>query len=634
MTPSLAAFTLAHLIWILVVGWFVGDWLLDVTARRRERGATPPEGAAAVEWPERLLMSVVGFVVFALGAMVANIVLGGAVFGSGGVVIVLALVAVALRWRRAARPQGIPWLRIGLFVVVVVVGWSLPTLLEGTAARSGDIPWHLGWTEQLLAGEPVPEGPAPSEVAGNAYPWGFHALLAALVRLVPGSEVSTALIALQLVLAAAIPLGAACLARRVLPAAGWAAGLAGATFGGFGWVLARGAAFFTSPSRARYGADLVVASPNAVYELFPPPLPREIGVVLLAAVGTLLAIGLARDCNPLLVLSGVVLGCAGLVSVPALLAGVTWALAAVVISRRGARLHSIALIGGPALVVFALWAGPVIRRMAIEGGLVNVSPVLGREWPLWTAFGSWGLLLPLALAGGVVAYRRGRGAIVGSFAAATSVVLAVAIARGAFDWTLAGNATALHQGRIWPVARLLAGAAAGVALWAAWAWLSAHRRALAHVALGAVFTVGALSPAMASVSLADTIAQREGGFDYRRSDLEAGSFVRQVAARLGPDDTVVVRGPSPQRNKLAFYLFSFSGVRLADYDDPRLESNDLRIRYRDLAAAWDARAHGSGFPVDYEVVLASEAVGEGILNGEFGKRMWVFVAADSAGDAR
>ena len=638
MTLALALASLLQTVLFGLVGWVVGHRLLAWLRRGSDH-----EDDLQPEWPEAALVGGAGFVVAAVVLMVLNIVLGGLVFGVPGVVPALAL-AVLVRWRRdLAGLRRLPWPRVSLFIVAATLVWSGPALLAGTAARTGDTPWHLGWTEQLLAGEPVPEGPAPAEVADNAYPWGFHAVLATLVRLVPGSDVMSALMALQVVLMAYIPLAAACLARRLRPAAGWAAAGATAFVGGFGWLLANGPAFVTSPPRARFGADLVVASPNAVYGLFPPPLPRELGLVLLAAAGVLLALALSTEPGGrrhengddgrrrrTLVASGVLLGCAGLVSVPALVAGVAWVVAAIVLVPAGPRLAALLRVLLPAGLVFALWAGPVLRGMIVNGGLVNVSPSLGREWPPWTALGSWGVLVPLVVLGALAARRVPPARVVGAFGLATVALLGLALARGAFEWALAGNATVLHQGRIWPVAHLLAGAVAGVGLWSLGRGGAGWRAHGGRVAAVALLLLGGVSPVLASRALSETMIDHKGGYPYRRADLDEGSFVRLVAERLDPDDTVVVRGDGPAANALAFHLFSFSGVRLGEYDDPRLESNDLRIRYGDLAEAWNERAARDGFPADYVVELLPEgssatSVETPALSGDFAGETWSFV---------
>jgi hypothetical protein len=277
-------------------------------------------------------------------------------------------------------------------------------------------------------------------------------------------------------------------------------------------------------------------------------------------------------------------------------------------------------IAAPAGLVFALWAGPVLADYVRYGGFVSITPELGVEWSLPTALGSWGLLLPAAAAGGLLAGGRVEGRALLAFCSATILLLALALLRGAFDWRLAGNATLLHQGRVWPVAHLLAAALAGIWLARAFDRLVLRARPLAVVGATAVFTVGALSPALASMRMSEVLERDEGGFGYDRPDLSRGSFVRRAAERLGPDDLVRVEGS----DRLAFLLWQFSGVRLAAFDDPRLPGNDLRIRYRDLARAWDERMSTGGFEADYVVDLSRASAGT-IVKGEYDGQSWALI---------
>jgi hypothetical protein len=138
---------------------------------------------------------------------------------------------------------------------------------------------------------------------------------------------------------------------------------------------------------------------------------------------------------------------------------------------------------------------------------------------------------------------------------------------------------------------------------------------------GVVLAVGAASPVLASRALADVLEHHKDGFVYGRPDLAPGSFVDRAAAILGPDDVVAVPEPG-----LAFHLFELSGCRLANYDDPRLDGNDLRIRYADLAARWDARIAGGGFRPDYEVIPAAQSAGQALAAGDYYGERWALVA--------
>lgn len=593
------------------VGWVVGDALLR-RAFGIEHGQPRTVGRA-----ERALAALLGGVVFAVALMVLNLLSRGAVFGIPGVVPLFAAGVILYGWDKETLPRGLPWR--GLLVVggLVVLLYALPVWIAGSGLRSGDPPWHLGWTAELLGGEPLPVGPAPV-FARNAYPWGFHAVLATLTRLVPGSDVPTALEALHLLIACGVPLAAACLARRVRRDAGWTAAFAASLIGGFGWLSARGPAFSPSPRAAAFGADMVVASPNGAYELFAPALPRELGLVLLGACGMLLALAVARAERRIGILAGLAAGVAGLVSVPVMLAGLVWAgFLGLVIGKLRRRPVLFAL--PVALAVFALWAGPVAAQYVRHGGFVDVTPRLGVEWPLGQALLSWGLLVPGALAGLWICRRtRTPGArTLLALALASLLLLGASLARRSFGWELLNNETLLHQGRVWPVMHLLAAALTGVALRRGYELAAQHAKALAYAGAAAVCVVGAASPVLAAAGFADMLARRDGGFVYSAPDLRSGSFVRSAASHMGPGEVL-----DCDEDALAFLLWQFSGVRLADYDDPRLDGNDLRIRYADLAAAWEERRAGEGFERDWLAVKESDAppgavpVARGTYRGE------------------
>lgn len=606
-----------------VIGLASGELLL------RWSGLLPGErrDGPQVVWAgivERLLGAIVGFVAFAVGAMILNIVTGGLVFGVPGIVSVAAAGVVWLWWRRRLmlpRPRAISLLWAAVLAVALLAVFATPMVASGSSVRSGDPPWHLGWTEQLLAGERVPLGPAP-EFARNAYPWGLHATMATLVRVVPGTEPLLALDALHLVILAGIPLAAAALALRVRRDAGWAAAACATLIGGLGWVVAGGPDFVTSPSSARYGADLVVASPNSVYELFPPALPRELGVVLVGAAGVFAMIAARSRIRRVELLAGATAGLAGLISVPMFIGAVIWMICIGLVVE-GDRARFLKHTVGGAALVFGLWALPVAIDHVRFSGFVDITPRLGKEWPLYVALASWGLLLPLAGAGAVLLARKRsieERALL-AVLAGTAVLLTLSILRGAFDWDLWGNATLLHQGRVWPLLHLAAAVPAGVAVCIL---LDRFRRPALRAAVTVVLLgVGAASPVLASIHLSDVMKRGAAGFAYGQTDVRADDgFLRRAADALGPQDVVLVEGS----DELAFLLFQLSGVRLADYDHPDLERNDLRIRFADLARRWEERMAAGGFPPDFTVVEGSHA--DAVASGTFDDRRWSLLAKE------
>jgi hypothetical protein len=575
--------------------------------------------------PERALLTVVGFLCFSVALMVTNGVTGGLTFGTPGVVPVLGAAVVALRWARARpvlpRPSRGWWGPAALGAALVLV-YLLPVLLEGSGVRTGDPPWHLGWTEQLLGGERVPVGPAP-ELARNAYPWGYHAFLAALVRLVPGSTPLLAHETVHVILLAAIPLAAACLARRVDRRAGLTAAACTALIGGWGWLAAREPAFVPSPRESRYGADLVVASPNSVYELTPPALPRELGLVMAGATALVLLLALERGTRAARAAAGVSAGLVGVVSVPMLTTALAWTLAGCALLR-GRRRRAALEIVLPALAVFGVWAAPVAVGYLQHGGFVDITPRLGMEWALPTALGSYGLLLPAALAGMVLARRNPGGRVLLALLVPSAALLGLAVARDVFDWSVWNNATLLHQGRMWPPVHLLAGALGGVALLHVSDAVRMRSRALAATAVVGVLAVGAASPVLASMKLREIVREERAGFEYADDDFAPGSFVREAATFLGPRD--VVGGPG---GEVLWALFQLSGARLATFDDPRFDGNDLRIRYAELAHRWDEEMASDGFRPNYLVIPAGSASpGRVLVEGEFEGERWSLLSSE------
>ena len=610
MSSKVLLLATAQVVLFGVVGRIVVDLLLGWIVRRDDL-------VRRIGTPERWLLASFGFTLWAVFLMLIHIATRGALFSSPWAVPVATLFLIGAWIRRGPATRWLPQrtavIAVMGFAVVLLGLYASPALGGGSSLRTGDPPWHLGWTEQILAGEPLPVGPAP-QFAANAYPWGLHAVFATLVRSVPASDPLIAHEALHLILIASIPLAAACLARLVNRRAGWTAALAASLIGGFGWIEAGTPDFVASPLDARYGADLVVASPNSLYELLPPALPRELGLVLLACAAILMAAALSqRGLLPSL-LAGIAIGAVGLVSVPMLLSAVVWLVVAVVVQR--VRDRRVGVMVGAAIATFALWAAPVAVDYVRYAGFVDVSPRLGVEWPLGTALASWGLLLPLAI-GGMVVLMTQPGVVardLTAFCIAAVGLVALALARSAFDWHLLGNETLLHQGRFWPPAHLLGSALTGIALVTVYGW----GRRTGSAVVGVVLLVGAISPVFASVDLTRTIRERKNGFLYGSRDLQDGSFVRTAAERLDPDD--VIRAEDDDA-LLAFYLFQFSGARIAL--DPQTDpaGNLWRIRFAELVERWREYESTGDFAVDY-VVTKRGPDPDPLVSGEFRGEHW------------
>jgi hypothetical protein len=619
-----ASLVLVQVMLFVGSGWVAGNYLLELALGRAER---LPDN---IGLPERTLAAIVGAVCFSIALMLAHIATGGRVFGNPWPVPLMSAALLITGLRRRMWPKSIPWSLVATAGAVLFLLYVLPVIVAGSGVRTGDPPWHLGWSNQLLSGETVPTGPAP-EFSRNAYPWAFHAVLVTMVRLAPGSNPLIAHEALHVLLVAAVPLGVASLARLIDRRSAVAAAGAASLIGGFGWLLSVKPKFGLTPSTADFGADLVVASPNSVYELLPPAYPRELGIVILAGAGVLVAHAAMSSRRAPVAAAGIVIGVAGLVSLPLLVLGVLWLVGALVIgtrTRRRADLWAIGIAG--AIGTASIWLIPLTLSYIRYGGFIDVTPVMGVEWPLPTALGSWGLLLPLAAAGlAVVLAKRGTGMggrLVIVMTGGTIILLVLAIARGRLGWNLGNNATLLHQGRVWPAAHLLGAVFAGVAMVVLFDWLRRHSRRMAVSGVGVLLLVGVVSPVYASIHLTRVMMMNERGFIYSGDDFDRDRFVFRATAVLEANDVVRVHGP----DLLGFLLFQFSGARLAAYDDPRMDGNDLRIRFVDLALGWEERMRDGGFTADFTVMTEADAPSGALVvaRGDYGEESWVLVEGD------
>jgi hypothetical protein len=118
----------------------------------------------------------------------------------------------------------------------------------------------------------------------------------------------------------------------------------------------------------------------------------------------------------------------------------------------------------------------------------------------------------------------------------------------------------------------------------------------------------------------------ERGFIYGGDDFDTDAFVARAGASLRAGDVVRVHGSDP----LGFLLFQFSGARLASYDDPRMDGNDLRIRFADLASGWEERMTNGGFVADFTAMPEADvSVGADVVaRGDYQDADWVLVRGD------
>ena len=619
MSLGLLISAFLQLIAFIVVGYFAGAML------KANRSGRDVEGFS---WPERILLIVPGFVAFAVVLMIVNIITIGFVFGTPGIVPLAAIAVVAFGWRRERGIPEIPWLLVAGAILVLGLIYVLPVILNGTGVRTGDPPWHLGWTQQLLHGLPVPVGPAP-EIAPQ------------LLSLGPSRDARLL-----------DPAGSGFRSPQRFRGAACRHGSGPAVDGGLsrpapgpaGWLAGSGGDRSDRRLRLALLRERRVHHNSKRVPLRSGPRRRVAQRCVRDVAAGIATARSAWSCSArprapawsrydgpierIAVLAGVVAGLSGLVNLPMLIGALVWLGAATVAAPAGSRRKLGLAMLVPALVVMLPWAGKVVVNYVRFGGFLSTSPSLGVEWPLRTALWSWGILLFLSVLGVVLAVvlRPSGGRTMLALLGGSVVLLVLAIARGAQDWDLWGNATLFHQGRIWPPLHLLGGAFGGYGLALLFVWLRERIRVGAFVAIAAIVAFGAISPVVAARGFGRILEANAEGFVYGSPDYAEGSFAQRVSSHFGPDDTVqvIAEGGAAER-QLAFSLFGFSGVRLAGYNDPRLAGNDLRIRYADLAREYDERTANDNFEVDYAVVLIEEATEEPLETGTFAGREWALV---------
>ncbi|MDQ4065754.1 MAG: hypothetical protein M3161_06880, partial [Actinomycetota bacterium] len=285
-----------------------------------------------------------------------------------------------------------------------------------------------------------------------------------------------------------------------------------------------------------------------------------------------------------------------IVNVPMFVSAIVWGTALAVLTRREVGVRPVATAAVVTFAVFGTWAVPVIYDFVRFDGFTDVA-TLGVEWELLDGVAAWGLLVPLALAGiGITVTQPAilRRALL-AFAASALALLVITWVRAFLGWDVFANETLLHQGRYWPPLHLIAAAFAGIAITVGYGWLRTRSKLLALSAAVVVLGIGAISPVYASIGLTRTIDERKDGFLYATPELVDGSPVRAAADEMDPDEIMVVE----DGDVLAFYLWQFSGTRIADSDDSFVDTNPWRIRYRELARRWYVAERAGDFEPDW-----------------------------------
>ncbi|MFN2490533.1 MAG: hypothetical protein ABR529_12505 [Actinomycetota bacterium] len=578
--PSSAALAGAQALVVAGGGLFFGRLLAGVLPAR-------PDEDEVHLWA----LAFPALALYTLLLMVGHMLTGGAVFGDPwiargisaatfAVLLVRAAAARLLRRKpsttRSRRALG--WLVSGLVVVGLLI-WATPIARSLPLDVRGDTNLHAGWAAQLLNGEPTASasitGPIP-----NFYPWLFHSLLAFTALFTPGGRTFHALAPMQLLQVSGAILALFALGRVL---GGIVCGVAtvvlGAATGGVGFVMLRGLDVVMDPRAdgLRYMGDLLYKrSYNVAFLNLAPPFPRDVGWTLLTGALLLLTLGLQRKKPAVLGLSGVVLGLVGLTGAESFLVGVLAAGLAALCAGGTDRLRVLAVVLGPALLVYALWFGPQVVNYVRLGGYVNITQVGPVTLPPTAILVSWGVVTPLAVLGlGRWLHRKSRDAAVCVVAALSIVAAAAVVVSVAAAGSSEGAFLTLGRAhRYWPLLHF------ALVLWggmgASWLIEALGRRSKA-LSWGLALALVALavpSPIAASLALPGPgdglLAGAASGSPRALLNLVAPSSGRPCHAAVPPEIDSLV--------------WAYTGYRLVSYNwgGPLQVSNPARIRWRDI----------------------------------------------------
>ncbi|MGH2736771.1 MAG: hypothetical protein ACRDKZ_14415 [Actinomycetota bacterium] len=368
-------------------------------------------------------LSLFGLISVVTILMMLHIVTRGAVLSNPLVVrvTIASLLATALLVRFLRKPSqlegggrnrwmyAVPALLVGLGAVL----WCLPVFHALPLHFQGDTKIHVIRASQLLIGNSTPATPVTGAVP-NDYPYLFHAVLATLAHFTPGSRILHAYSPMTVVLVAGGVLSYYALGRELTQR--WTGGVFMSVFaslsGGFGFLVSDGPVLITdirTPGEAsRYLGDFISKrSYNLAFHNLAPAYPRDLTYVLLGGYVLLLVLAIKRRSLALLVGSGIVSGMIGLTGGEAFFVSLGVSAATVVfIGQR--RIATGAALFGPALGLYAVWAGPMVVNYLRYEGFSDLS-ALPVGLPPAAILGSWGLTTLFAAVGLPIWSRRLKG---------------------------------------------------------------------------------------------------------------------------------------------------------------------------------------------------------------------------------
>ncbi len=528
---------------------------------------------------------------YTLILMIAHMATGGWLFSHGWFIRILtALIALTLlvarirtRSSKADEQDTNPrlvWLGFGVVVVALVL-WSYPTLEVFPLHYAPDTRSHMGWAHQLLNGYPTPTAALSGEIP-NFYPWLFHAFMALVSLFTPGGNPFNALVPVQFLFVAGVVLGLFALGREFGrgPVSPIAAALFGALTGGFGFIVARGPEIVKNPRHEEvlefWGDLLLLRSYNFAFSNMVPPFPRDLTFALLPVFLLLLIRGVRHGSKLYLVAAGAVLGGMGLAQggEAFLVAALTAVIVILFTFRDGIPLR-LASVLVPAIILYALWAAPLMINYFRHGGFFDMSRS-SLDFPLWSAIASWGIILPFGvygLARALSQTRTNKAVIVlGAFllSGLTGLIGSVAIEVVLGD----GFGPLSRRHRYWPILCL------AIALFAAVGATDLFERVRRRRPIGAFFLVAVIvllaipSPLLASLAYPEEVKPPVVITESLQD--ETHTVLNELDTRRGAVCTVASIGISDE-------IFAFTGHRsVAIVLGNKLEDNQARVRWRDI----------------------------------------------------
>jgi hypothetical protein len=360
-----------------------------------------------------LALAVPALCAFVFGLMLIHIATRGAILSTPWLPPVAVLATLLVLGRRAIAHRVEPPQRAAraeifaalALVVVALLVWGSPVFrLLPLDTTTGDLPWHMGLSSQLLNGESTPSAAVTGSVP-SYYPWLYHSVIAFVARFTPGAKAYLALGPLQMLLAAGSALAFFAIGREIRGSwmTGAFAALFGAIAGGVGFVRLRGLDVVLTPrgrGGGRYWGDLLYKrSYNVAFANLSPPYPRDLALLLLATFVLLAGIGYARDQPLALSGAGVALGLSGLAGGETLLLGLLVVAGVIVLPHRLGRFRRALALILPTFAVYCVWLVPVAVSYLRLGGFVNITKVGAVRLGLVAILGAWGVGVLFAVVG-------------------------------------------------------------------------------------------------------------------------------------------------------------------------------------------------------------------------------------------